>query len=226
MPLFFTISTTDAIIRRNPVPKSALTRPAADSVTATDGAKKGELVAVNPSMCSVCELIASSSKLRWLLVPAVSSSVQVSIFPDLSTYHVLTGPLTILTAVQSAYFVGSFNADVIAVAVGLEVRVLRPFHSFATVLRLIWVYFDEQWVGWCSAIEIVIGSSISPFVGRLSDLYGRLPFYYTGLTINICSALYVARVGADMDETSIVSKNDEFCIKTEKFCIKNEELCI
>eukprot|EP01046_Picozoa_sp_COSAG06_P014314 COSAG06_NODE_886_length_11771_cov_13.431203_7_plen_76_part_00 len=32
---------------------------------------------------------------------------------------------------------GSFNADVIAVSVGLE------------------------WVGWCSAIEIVIGSSIA-----------------------------------------------------------------
>jgi MFS family permease len=37
----------------------------------------------------------------------------------------------------------------------------------------------------------VIGSSIAPIVGRLSDLYGRLPFYYFGLTINICSALYL-----------------------------------
>lgn len=35
----------------------------------------------------------------------------------------------------------------------------------------------------------MIGSSIAPIVGRLSDLYGRLPFYYFGLTINICSAL-------------------------------------
>ena len=41
---------------------------------------------------------------------------------------------------------GSFGADVIATSVGL------------------------QWVGWCEAIQIVIGSSISPVVGRLSDM--------------------------------------------------------
>lgn len=95
LPLFFTVATTETIAQSNPVPPAALTRR-------VEGKSQTPGVAAAPDVehvksvgiCSVCELVRSSSKLRWLLVPSVSSSV------------------------QSAYFVGSFNADVIAVAVG------------------------------------------------------------------------------------------------------------
>eukprot|EP01046_Picozoa_sp_COSAG06_P014315 COSAG06_NODE_886_length_11771_cov_13.431203_8_plen_99_part_00 len=59
------------------------------------------------------------------------------------------------------------------------------------------------WMRVCACVRVVL-LLCRPFVGRLSDLYGRLPFYYCGLTINICSALYVAWVGADMTSTAIV----------------------
>lgn len=138
MPLIFTIPSSESISRRHPIGKASLAQEREDEV----------LLPTSVGMCAVCELLRRSTKLRWLLVPAVSSMV------------------------QSSYFVGSFGADVIAKSVGLE------------------------WVGWCEAIQIVMSSLISPAVGRLSDIYGRMLFYYTGLSLNILSAIYVSCVGA------------------------------
>ena len=145
LPLFFSVPTTEGIARRYPVPAHALR----DMGVA-------DKLPQRVTVCAVCDLFRSSAKLRWLLVPAISSSV------------------------QNSYYTGSFTADVVAVALDLE------------------------WVGWLAAITIVISSAISPFVGRLSDYWGRLPFYYTGLTINIGSAAYVAINGSDMDRNTIV----------------------
>ena len=100
LPLFFTVATTESIAQSNPVPPAALTRHAdgksqtCSGVTAPPSVEHVKSVGI----CSVCELVRTNSKLRWLLVPSVSSSV------------------------QSAYFVGSFNADVIAVAVGTHLK--------------------------------------------------------------------------------------------------------
>lgn len=94
LPLFFTVATTDSIARCNPVPPSLLTRDPKPSTVDGCGRQADEEHVNHVGVCSVCDLFRSSSKLRWLLVPSVSS------------------------AVQSSYFVGSFNADVIAVAVG------------------------------------------------------------------------------------------------------------
>eukprot|EP01052_Picozoa_sp_SAG31_P018224 SAG31_NODE_1283_length_9011_cov_2.475202_3_plen_143_part_00 len=59
-------------------------------------------------------------------------------------------------------------------------------------------------VGFLDAIMIVISSIISPVVGRLSDLHGRLPWYFTGLAINICSLLFVAARGSNMSLQTII----------------------
>eukprot|EP01051_Picozoa_sp_SAG22_P007200 SAG22_NODE_497_length_9790_cov_3.684178_7_plen_419_part_00 len=120
------------------------------------GGKEADELPASTSGFAVCELLRRSRKLGWLLIPSISSSV------------------------QEAYFVGSFNADVIAPAVGLE------------------------WVGWLDAIMIVISAIISPIIGRLSDLHGRLPWYYAGLAINLGSLVFVAVVGADMSLTTVV----------------------
>jgi hypothetical protein len=66
------------------------------------------------------------------------------------------------------------------------------------------VQLNRKWLDACMCVCACRVLLCRPFVGRLSDLYGRLPFYYCGLTINICSALYVAWVGADMTSTAIV----------------------
>eukprot|EP01043_Picozoa_sp_COSAG02_P015691 COSAG02_NODE_675_length_18611_cov_7.033492_5_plen_349_part_00 len=100
LPLFFTVATTDSIARCNPVPQSLLARkPKSPGVDGSSSPVDEEHVK-SVGVCSVCDLFRTSSKLRWLLVPSVSS------------------------AVQSSYFVGSFNADVIAVAVGTLVFLL------------------------------------------------------------------------------------------------------
>ena len=69
LPLFFSVPTTEGIAKRYPVPSHALR----DMGVA-------DKLPQRVTVCAVCDLFRSSAKLRWLLVPAISSSVQNSYY--------------------------------------------------------------------------------------------------------------------------------------------------